>query len=81
MKMYAAGVLIAVVIAFQIALWAKFRNEPRGRRIGVRVLQFLLVVAWMVVVGFRPQWTLGMFGFALLGVVALSFVPARKSGV
>ncbi|HTA24206.1 MAG TPA: hypothetical protein VK763_11775 [Terriglobales bacterium] len=81
MKMYAVAVLMAVVIALQLALWVKFRAEARGHRIGVRTLQLLLVIAGAVVMGSRPQWTLSVFLCVLIGIIALSFVPTGRKTV
>ena len=79
--MYAVVILMAVVIGVQLALWAKFRNEERGRRIGIGTLQLLLVVAWVVVTDFGPQWLLSVSICALIDIIALSFVPARRKRV
>jgi hypothetical protein len=81
MKMYAAGVLIAVVIAVRLVLWARFRNDSSGRRIGIGTLQVLFVIAGVAVMSYWPQWTLSAFVCVLIGIIALSFVPARRRRV
>ncbi len=81
MRMYAVGVLMAVVVALQLALWAKFRNEGRGHRIGVRTLQLLLVIAGVIMMGSLPQWKFSVFLCVLAGIIALSFVPVKRRRV
>ncbi len=76
---YAVALVITVLIAVRFALWGKYRNEARGHRIAIGTLQLLLVVFWVILVGFRPQWSLSVSMFALFGIIALSFVPARKN--
>jgi phosphatidylserine synthase len=77
-KDYAVVILMAFVVAVRLALWAKYQNEERGRRVGISTLQLLLVIALMVVIGFSPPWTRTAFLCALVGIIALSFIPTRK---
>ncbi len=76
--MFAVAILMAVVFASRFAIWLKLRNDERGRRIGIGTLQLLFVVVWAILTDLRPQWTVSLFVCALIGIIALSFVPAAK---
>jgi uncharacterized membrane protein YccC len=76
---YTAGILLIAVFVCRIALWARFRDDARGRRVGVSTLQLLVVVVAMTVLKWFPTATLGVFFLALAAIVALSFLPAKKT--
>ena len=76
---YAAGILLIAVVGCQIALWAKFRGDDPGRRVGISTLQFLVVVAAVTFLRWFPNATLEVLLAALTGIVALSFLPVKKT--
>ncbi len=76
---YAGYILLLVVVGCRIALWAKFRDDGRGRRVGVSTLQLLIAVAAMAILNWFPHAGWEVLLSALAGIVALSFVPAKKT--
>jgi hypothetical protein len=78
---YAVGILLALVVAFRIALWIKFRHHERGRYLGISTLQTVLVFAAAGVSYKVPQAATVVLLCALVGIIALSFVPVGKTKI
>jgi hypothetical protein len=75
---YAVYILLLVVVGCRIALWAKFKGDDRGRRVGVSTLQLLIAIVAVAMLNWFPHAGWEVLLSALAGIVALSFVPAKK---
>lgn len=76
---YLAYILVALVVATRVAFWVKWRKDDRGRQLGISTLQLLIVIIAAAIIAWFPPATFAVFLGALIGIIALSFVPAQKS--
>lgn len=76
---YAVYILLIAVVGCRIVLWAKFRGDNRGRRLGILTLQWFVVIAAVAILSWFPNAGWVVLVCAVAGIVALSFVPAKST--
>jgi hypothetical protein len=75
---FIAAAVMGAVIAVRLWLWAKFRQNWRGKRIMVSTAQLLVVIATVITFQyFGQEHGVLILVLGVLAVVCISFVPIR----
>jgi MFS superfamily sulfate permease-like transporter len=79
MMHWIVGALIVCLVVIRVALAIRFRGDDRGCRLTISTLQLLLAIAAIAACEWIPKATVAALSFALAGIIALSFLPAKTT--